>query len=169
MRKLLSLLLIMAGLLAGTDAGAKKLVTVPKMYMFGMAAAFTDTIVHFTSVQQLDSVWIDSKSKFLQNRDVYSSQLRDYLSSKKQMPHRTCIVVYAKKEKKIQKKYEKMKRLYSQPKKGGRPYDVRFITDTDFHFTTVYEEPDTEQEEESVPNKKVKKTKEKKNKKKRGE
>lgn len=157
---------MIAGLLAGTETNAKKLVTVPQMYMFGVAAAFTDTIVHFTSVQRIDSAWIDSKSKFLQSRDNYSYQLRNYLATKEQMPQRTCIVVYAQEEKKLLKKYEKMKQLYTNPKKkGARQYDVRYIADTDFHFTTIDETPYLE--EEAAAEEEVKAQKDKK-KKKRG-
>ena len=36
----------------------------PQMYMFGFAASFNDTIVHFTEIQQVDSTWINQK-KFL--------------------------------------------------------------------------------------------------------
>lgn len=162
---MLSLILVVVGLAGpATEANAKKLVTVPKMYVFGMAAAFTDTIVHFTSVQEIDSAWIDKKTKFLQSRDSYSYQLRSYLATKEEMPQRTCIVLYAQKEKKLLKKYEKMKRLYMQPKKGARHYDVRFIADSDFHFTTIDEMPYLEQEEEMVPDEKVKNSKDKKKK-----
>ena len=86
-------------------AEAKK-VQVPKMYMFGMAASFNDTIVYFTNVQEIDSAWIEKKNKFLQARQLYSLQLRDYLASAKQMPHRTCIVYAHKNRKKVEKKYK---------------------------------------------------------------
>ena len=91
-----------------TTTEAKK-VQVPKMYMFGMAASFNDTIVYFTSVQEIDSAWIEKKNKFLQARQLYSYQLRDYLASAKQMPRRTCIVFADKKLKKVEKKYLKMR------------------------------------------------------------
>ena len=40
-----------------------KHVVVPKMYMFGFAASFNDTIVHFTNVIEVDSVWMESKKQ----------------------------------------------------------------------------------------------------------
>ena len=76
-------------LLTTTTASAKKVIT-PKVYMYGFAASFNDSIVHFTDIQTLDSVWIDSKTGFLLGRENYSFQLRDYLGSQ-QMPQRTCI------------------------------------------------------------------------------
>jgi len=115
-------------------------VMVPKAYMFGFAASFNDTIVHFTEVQAVDSVWMDSKKNFLLGREFYSGQLREYLAAQ-QMPQRTCIVVFSKDLKKLQKKYLKMKKLYAPVEKKGRKAkytnDVRNIATSDFKFTTV--------------------------------
>ena len=63
----------------------------PKMYMFGFAASFNDTIVHFTEIQAVDSVWYDTKSKFMLGREHYSTQLRNHLADR-DMPARTSIV-----------------------------------------------------------------------------
>lgn len=119
-----------------TTANARKQ-PVPHMYMFGLAASFTDTIVHFTAIQELDSVWIESKNDFLQERDSYSSQLREYLNQKQQMPHRTCIVFYSQKRAKLEKKFQKIMRLYTQSKDGLKHFDVRHIDPQQFHFTTI--------------------------------
>lgn len=119
-----------------TTANARKQ-PVPHMYMFGLAASFTDTIVHFTAIQELDSVWIESKNDFLQERDSYSSQLREYLNQKQQMPHRTCIVFYSQKRAKLEKKFQKIMRLYTQSKDGLQHFDVRHINPQQFHFTTI--------------------------------
>ena len=54
-------------------AEAKK-VQVPKMYMFGMAASFNDTIVYFTNVQEIDSAHKNRKKvekKYLKTRKLY--------------------------------------------------------------------------------------------------
>ncbi len=110
-----------------------KRVCVPKMYMFGFAASFNDTIVHFTDVQAVDSTWIETKNKFLLQRDTYSRQLRSYLNNQG-MPHRTCIVIFDKKRSKLEKKYLKMKRLYSPSKDGIAHYDVRDLKVGEFTF-----------------------------------
>jgi len=136
MKKTILYLLLAVALLGTTTASARK-VKVPKMYMFGFAAAFTDTIVHFTPVQELDSVWIESKNNFLQKREAYSYQLRSYLSENEQMPQRTCVVVYAQDRKKLEKKYQKMKKLYTTSKDGLAHYDVRYIEGNKFHFQYV--------------------------------
>lgn len=119
-----------------TTTEAKK-VQVPKMYMFGMAASFNDTIVYFTSVQEIDSAWIEKKNKFLQARQLYSYQLRDYLASAKQMPRRTCIVFADKKLKKVEKKYLKMRKLYMPSKKQHQAYDIRQLSNDDFKFKVI--------------------------------
>lgn len=119
-----------------TTAEARKQ-PVPHMYMFGMAASFTDTIVHFTNIQELDSVWVESKNDFLLERDSYSYQFRDYLNQKQQLPHRTCIVFYGQKRDKLEKKYQKMMKLYTKSKDGLQHFDVRHVDQQQFHFTTI--------------------------------
>ena len=119
-----------------TTTSAKK-VQVPKMYIFGFAASFNDTIVHFTQVQELDSAWIDSKNKFMQTRELYSYQFRDFLTNKKQMPRRTCVVFANKNRKKVEKKLLKFKQLYMQSKDNRQHFDVRFVDDQEFHFSTI--------------------------------
>lgn len=133
-------------LMVGIVTASAKKQQVEKMYMFGMAAAFTDTIVHFTNIQIVDSVWIESKNHFLQDRDVYSLQLRNFLRDKQQSPNRTCIVFYSTKREKLEKKYQKMKRLYGKDKKGVEHFDVRYIMDTDFKFQPVKQEEEQQDE-----------------------
>lgn len=113
---------------------AKNLVT-PKAYMFGFSASFNDSIVYFTDIQEVDSVWFMQKKGILAGRSNYSNQLRDYCAEKLDQPKRTCVVICSEKRKTVEKKYEKMKRKYS-PKKGSS-YDVRFIPVSEFTFTSV--------------------------------
>lgn len=113
-----------------------------EMYVFGVAASFNDTIVHFTDIQPLDSAWVDSKTKFLLGRESYSYQLRDYISGMLNMPHRTCITFYGTNRGKLEKQYLKMLRLYSSQNKGkkGKPvrsYDVRHINQNQFRYLSV--------------------------------
>ena len=142
MRKYIFLVLCLL-MTAGVSTVEARKQKVPKVYIFGMAAAFTDTIVHFTNIQALDSVWIESKNKFLQEREQYSYQLRDYLREKQQAPNRTCIVFYSQKREKLEKRYQKMLRLYGKAKDGTQHFDVRFVTDDDFRFTRVNTEEDS--------------------------
>lgn len=118
------------------SVNAKK-VQVPKMYIFGMAASFNDTIVHITNIQEIDSAWIDKKTSFLEYREQYSMQLYDFLANQKQAVHRTCLVVANKNRKKVEKKFKKFLKLYTQPKDKKQHYDVRYINDGEFRFKTI--------------------------------
>ena len=131
---LLAVALIAMCTAQGTSA---KRVVVPQMYMFGFAASFSDTIVYFTDIQQVDSTWIDTKNNFLQSRDVYAAQLRTFLGGKKGLSHRTCVVYYNTKRSKIEKKYLKMRQLYTQGKDGQQHFDIRFLDNGEFRFKPI--------------------------------
>ena len=139
MKKTVLLALLTTALLVCTSISARRQ-PVPRMYMFGLAASFTDTIVHFTAIQQVDSAWIETKNNFLQDRQAYSYQLRDYLGTQQQLPQRTCIVFYSQKREKLEKKYQKMLRLYTKFKDGLQHFDVRHLTPQDFQFKVVSSE-----------------------------
>ncbi len=145
------------------QAEAKRVV-VPKMYMFGFAASFNDTVVHFTDVIEVDSVWIESKNKFLLGRNYYSHQFRDYLSTKEQMPLRTCVTVYAPTRAKAEKKLLKMRRLYTNSKDGRSHFDIRYVNAGDFKYKAINisEFEDTDAQEQPVVRKKSKNKKPKK-------
>ena len=119
-----------------STAQAKKRL-VPKMYMFGFSASFNDSTVYFTDIQQVDSAWVDEKTNFLQGRDIYGQQLKDYLTASMQ-PNRVCFVIYAEKRKDIEKEYVKMKRLYTKKRKNAAPYDIRYLDETMFRFQQIY-------------------------------
>ena len=136
-----------ASLFTATTATAKAVVA-KEMYIFGFAASFNDTIVHFTDIQRVDSTWIDTRTDFLLGRDNYSNQLRNYIADKLKMPHRTCITIYANKRSDIEKKYIKMMKLYnssynkSKKKKKkkdiqAREFDIRYINQNEFHYSPI--------------------------------
>lgn len=89
-----------------------------RIYIFGFASSFNDSIVCFTDVQAVDSAWLNSKNHFLVSREDYSYQLRDYLEGEG-YKHPTCMVSYSTNLKKLTKKYNKMRNSYTaQPKKS---------------------------------------------------
>ena len=125
---------------AQEETNGKKVTTV---YLFGMAASFNDSIVHFTTVQKVDSAWMSKKSKFLLGRENYSHQLRQYLADSMAMPHRTAWLFFSSKKETMEKKRDKMIRLYTvgkkKKKKSAKPYyQAVFLTDEDFHYQAVY-------------------------------
>ena len=128
-----------------TSLSAKNIV-VPKMYMFGFAASFNDSIVHFTEIQSVDSVWIDHKYKLMLGRENYSYQLRDYMTDKLHMPHRTCVVFYNQDRQKLEKEFLKMRRIYTTGKRKVKKKDngqvrtsneIHDIRLSEFQFKTV--------------------------------
>jgi hypothetical protein len=118
-----------------TTTNAKKVVT-PRMYIFGMAASFNDSTVYFTNVQELNNVWVEKRHKELDVRQLYSMQLRDYLNNQK-IQNRTCIVIANEKRSKLEKKFLKLRKLYTQSKDGKVHFDVKYLGDQDFKFTTI--------------------------------
>ncbi len=129
--------------------------TVNKIYAYGFSASFKDSVVYMTEIQEIDSAWITTKSKFLASRDNYSYQLKEYFAQQGDK-NRTCMIIFALEKKDIEKKYLKMRRKYI---KSGN-YDIRYLTQADFVFHPV--EPLEMVEEETTPPTKDKKKKNKK-------
>ena len=151
MKQIAILLITIVALGVATTTNAKKIAT-PKMYIYGFAASFNDSIIYFTNVQELNNVWVEKKHKELDVRQLYSQQLRDYLKAQG-LANRTCIVVAHPKRAKLEKQFLKMKKLYTQSKDGKVHYDVRFLGDHDFQFQTIdmsgFYTNDNEQEKEA--------------------
>lgn len=151
--------LFAAILLAATayiPASAKNIM-VPKAYMFGFIASFNDSIVFFTDIQEVDSVWVMEKKKaILAGRNNYAAQLRNFFSNSFNLNNRTCVVISDTKRKKVEKKYAKMKKQY-MVKNAGK-YDVHFVDATEFKFHPVNMD-DSDQEETVTKKKKEKQQK----------
>lgn len=123
-----------------------------KVYIFGFAASFNDSTVYFTNVQQLDSAWVDNKSKFLLSRENYSGQLSNYFAGIG-LQNKVCLITFDVKQKKAEKKYTKMVARYSKTPKMKRSkqkdanlmvkdelkpaYIIKFIEESDFAFENI--------------------------------
>lgn len=83
------------------------------VYVAGVSASFTDSLVYFTDIQFLDSAYVDGKG-FLSGRSQYSVQLKDYLESKEGGINRTCFMFYNLKKNKLQKELDKLKAKYNK-------------------------------------------------------
>lgn len=143
MKRKLLYIIVAATLTATALTTTARTKQVPRMYIFGMAASFTDSLVHFTGVQTVDSAWVDTKSKFVWGSEFYSNQLRTYLDQQLHMPHRTCIVYCDENRSKLEKKYLKMKQLYTT--KSRQKFVLHELTEQDFRFKQI-EGPNTEGE-----------------------
>ena len=124
---------VLTAMIPATASG--KGTVLPKGYLFGFVANFTDSVVYFTDIQQVDSIWYDKRSRFLLGRDMYSNQLRNYFTETLKMPHRTCIVSFGLTRKAAEKKLMKMRKLYTMKNAGN--YEIRNLNENEFHFTTV--------------------------------
>ena len=83
--------------------------------MFGLAASFTDTIVYYTEIQLLDSVYL-TKDGFLPQRDLYSYQMKNYLEYEKDKPYYTCMIYFSENKSKLTKEASKLKNKYQKAK-----------------------------------------------------
>lgn len=134
-------MLLVAFLAFMTTTGSHAKTVKKDIYLFGCSASFTDSIVYITDVQVIEDAMIDSKTKKLENRDVYSSQLKTFLTENMNQPHRTCFVIFSDKAKKITKKLAKIRALYTTKSPGK--YDVRFLKLDDFRFTIIKDDEET--------------------------
>ena len=103
------------------------------MYIVGVSASFTDSLIYFTDIQFLDSVQL-GKDKLLPLRNQYSDQLETYLEKQIGLENRTCFIYFNKKKSKVEKTIKKMKEKYQ---KEGKV--VLKETGADFKFTKAVE------------------------------
>ena len=108
---------------------------VPKAYMFGFAASFNDSIVFFTDIQEVDSIWMLPKKKIVAGKSNYAYQLRNFFADSLGLKNRTVVVFSALKRKDIEKKFLKLKKDYTE--KNAGKYDVHYIKTSEFRFTPV--------------------------------
>lgn len=86
-----------------------------RVYMYGVAINFNDSIVHLTDVQHLDSVVINLDGA-LQNYANYSQQLKVYLEETLGKTNQTCAVIYSDKKKKLEKRFIKTRKKFQSDK-----------------------------------------------------
>ncbi len=124
------------------QAAQAKGTMLPKAYLYGFIANFTDSVVYFTDIQEVDSVWYDKKTKFLLGRSSYSAQLKNYFTYTLNKPNSTCIVSFGLTRKAAEKKYAKLKKQYTDKHAGA--YEIRSLNENEFRFTPVNMAPDEE-------------------------
>ena len=133
--------ILFALLLTAALGATAKRIQPTHVYMFGFAASFQDSVVYITDIQDVKGAWLDSKTKFLEGRDNYSYQLKEYFADSLQMPQRICMTFFATNKKKAERKKEKLLKKYVDKKK--RPiYDIRQVSIQDFKFEPVDMSPE---------------------------
>ena len=91
--------------------GQKNEPKMQRIYMFGFAASFTDSVAYQTDIQQIDSAWLD-KHKMLVDRSLYSLQLQWFLESAKHKKNTTCTVFFATKPNKLERRWKKVQKRF---------------------------------------------------------
>ena len=104
------------------------------VYIIGVSASFTDSLVYFTDIQFVDSVTLD-KNDMLPLRAEYSKQLKNYLEGQQGLSNRTCFIYFNEKKANLQKTIKKMKDKYLNDGKS----QLR-ETGADFKFTRAVED-----------------------------
>lgn len=83
-----------------------------KVYLFGVSQQLTDSVVYITFINEVDSLDLMKKTKFLPFRSEFSLQLKEYLEGTLKEDHQTACVYFATSRKKLSKKYYKIKKRY---------------------------------------------------------
>ena len=107
---LCSLLLVLTVCSAFSLKGSKS------VYIVGVSASFTDSLVYFTEIQLLDSVSLDKNKNYLENEEG--------------LTNRTCFVYFSNSRKKLQKTINKMKTKYQK----GKTLLIREVNPNAFKF-----------------------------------
>ena len=100
-----------------TASTMEKKVKNRNMYMVGVSASFTDSLIYFTDIMVVDSLEFDDND-YLQYRQQYSEQMEMYLEQKENLKHRTCFIYFHEKKNKLEKKIQKMKSKYQKEGKS---------------------------------------------------
>ena len=84
------------------------------VYLFGFATSFVDSLAFITDVQYIDSAYIDTKTKFLIGRNMYSVQLQDFLAKNEGCKYPVTSIIFGKKKEKVQKRALSIRHRYER-------------------------------------------------------
>lgn len=85
-----------------------------KVYIFGCSSEFGDSILYITDINEIDSLALHKKTKFLPYRSDFSQQLKDDLENFHKLKNQTASVFFSDKKNKLEKVKKKLKRRYLQ-------------------------------------------------------
>lgn len=96
------------------------------VFVMGASISFSDSVVYFTEIQKFDGFVLEKG--FLPNRQLYSYELKDYMSYQENMPGRISIIYFSDKRKELEKKEKDMKkRLETKENKTVRYLGNKFM------------------------------------------
>ena len=114
----LSLLAVMAVAIAANSQPRQQ-----KVYMFGVAQSFTDSLAYITDIQEVDAYIMPNG--FLSERSLYTLQLNNYLVTYRGREHMTCAVFFNTKKSKAEKKMDKVRKKYRKGFLGTKLIELR--------------------------------------------
>lgn len=82
-----------------------------KIYVFACSFEFGDSILYISSIQEVDSMALQKKTKFLPYRSDFSQQFKDNLESgSRALKNQTASVFFATNKNSLKKTYDKLKK-----------------------------------------------------------
>ncbi len=130
MRRVTTLLFIAFFSACQLSVWAEKKPEMCRIYIFGFAASFTDSIAAQTSIQTLDDAWIDPSHDFLVDRSLYSLQLQNHMQAEEGCKNAICSVFFSKNPRKLQRTWKKIRKRYEQ----AEGLQMRLLTEERFSF-----------------------------------
>lgn len=127
----LTSLAIAAMLLSGTTnvfAAEKE----TPIFLFGLSRSLNDSTVYMTEIQLISTAEIDTKTKFLQDREKYSEQLTEYLE-KIGVNYPTTVTEYSTSRNKAEKKFLKLRNKFMR--EGG--FELKIVTTDSFQYNPL--------------------------------
>ena len=110
MRKSLFYVLFFLACLLNQSAEAK--LKQQPVYMFGFATSYVDSLAFITDLQYIESACIDTKTKFLVGRNIYSVQLQEFLEKNEGCKHPVTSIFFGVKKEKMEKKMLSVRRRF---------------------------------------------------------
>lgn len=110
MRK--SVFYIMFALVCLLSQNAEAKIKQKPVYLFGFATSFVDSLAYITDVQYIQSAYIDTKTKFLIGRNLYSVQFQDFLEENEGCKHAVTSIFFGDKKEKMEKKLLSVRRRF---------------------------------------------------------
>lgn len=80
------------------------------VYICGYAVNFADSAAYVTEIQCIDTAYVESRNGFLMDRNLYSDQLNYFVKKQFGGKHYTCMVLFDKKQARLQKRVAKMRK-----------------------------------------------------------
>lgn len=127
------LLILLATALSVSTLQAKKKQEAKTVYAFAIGTCLKDSTFYTTAICALDSAVVNDKNHFLEDRSLYSYQLKVYLDKLYKTPH-TCALFFSTKRNKLEKQYTQLRRHYSRKVKDVRLVELPV---SDFKFINV--------------------------------